>query len=147
MTNTGVTELKVCSVRVSFEDIITGVNVRAIGPDGKYGTYDAAVLDDASLLSWLRSRDGDNILAENMVGILLGRGALHPLDPAKPDSFTWNKKDGYNRRAIEAFLREAEARIDRLPKRMAFKPEIGRLVIGTLRGMLDLKPSDMLKEQ
>jgi len=58
----------------------TGIFVRAIGPDGKYGSYCISQLTNGSLLEWLRSRGGSNLLAENVVGILLGRGHLHETD-------------------------------------------------------------------
>lgn len=48
-----------------------GIPVRALD-DGKWVTTDIAHLDRESLLSWLRSRGGDNPWAENVVLILLG---------------------------------------------------------------------------
>ena len=60
----------------------TGIFVRAQVPGGKWDSVDIAQLDAESLLEWLRSRDGDNSLAENVVGILLGHGHLH-LSPAE----------------------------------------------------------------
>lgn len=55
----------------------TGVKVRARDSTGKVVTTDAVYLDAESLLIFLRSRGGQNLLAENMVGILLGHGHLH----------------------------------------------------------------------
>ena len=54
-----------------------GVYVRAYAPGGGVGSYDIAHLDKASLRAWLLSRGGDNPLAENVVGVLLGHGHLH----------------------------------------------------------------------
>jgi hypothetical protein len=64
----------------------TGIYVRA-----KEGTRwvnaDIAHLDAASLLTWLRSRGGDNPWAEDCVGILLGHGHLHsPIASPSPAS-------------------------------------------------------------
>lgn len=55
----------------------TGIPIRARTPGG-FDTHDIAHLDRASLLAWLRSRGGDNPFAEDVVGILLGHGHLHP---------------------------------------------------------------------
>jgi hypothetical protein len=58
--------------------IETGIYVRAKYPStGRWDSVDIASLDKASLLNWLKSRGGDNKLAENVVGILLGHGHLH----------------------------------------------------------------------
>ena len=61
---------------VEFRDASTGIFVRA-----KYGehwdSYDIVHLTKESLLSWLKSRGGDNPYAENVVGVLLGHGNLH----------------------------------------------------------------------
>jgi len=54
----------------------TGIYVRALSPEGKWMSVDIALLDKESLLSWLRSRGGNNPWAENVVGILLGHGNL-----------------------------------------------------------------------
>jgi hypothetical protein len=54
----------------------TGIYVRA-KVDNKWKSVDIAQLDKESLLRWLRSRDGDNPWAEDVVGILLGHGNLH----------------------------------------------------------------------
>jgi len=51
--------------------------IMAMYPDGKIAQADVAVLDKASLLKWLRSRGGENKLAENVVGVVLGHGPLH----------------------------------------------------------------------
>lgn len=55
----------------------TGVYVRVEFSDGTWGPADIAVLTKESLLSWLKSRGGDNPWAEDVVGILLGHGHLH----------------------------------------------------------------------
>jgi hypothetical protein len=57
--------------------IVTGIYVRAMRPDGGYESVDLAYLDAPSLLGWLKSKGGDNPLAEDVVGILLGHGHLH----------------------------------------------------------------------
>jgi|APSaa5957512622_1039677.scaffolds.fasta_scaffold139126_2 hypothetical protein len=58
----------------------TGIYIRAKHPEtGRYGTYDLYQLDAHSLLRWLRSRGGDNSMAEDVVGVLLGHGHLHPM--------------------------------------------------------------------
>ena len=54
----------------------TGIYVRA-KRDGKWESVDISELTAESLLQWLRSRDGDNPWAEDVVGILLGHGHLH----------------------------------------------------------------------
>lgn len=58
-------------------DASSGVFVRAKDKTGRWGSYDFVVLDKESLLSWLRSRGGDNPWAEDVLGILLGHGHLH----------------------------------------------------------------------
>jgi hypothetical protein len=58
----------------------TGIYVRAKEGD-RFVNADIAQLDKASMLEWLRSRGGANEWAENVVGILLGYGTLHPLRP------------------------------------------------------------------
>lgn len=60
--------------RTSIEE--TGIFVRAQDNNGKWHSADIAHLDKDSLLVWLRSRGGDNALAENTVGLLLGHGHL-----------------------------------------------------------------------
>ncbi len=50
----------------------TGIFLRAIGQDGRCGSYDMAELDAGSLTAWLKRDGGDNALAENCVRILLG---------------------------------------------------------------------------
>lgn len=55
----------------------TGILVRALFPDergapDRVGNADIAWLTKVSLLAWLRSRGGDNGLAERTVAILLG---------------------------------------------------------------------------
>jgi len=54
----------------------TGIFVRAITPDG-WKSVDIAVLTPVSLLEWLKSQEGENKLAEDTVGILLGHGHLN----------------------------------------------------------------------
>ena len=61
----------------------TGICVRVELPDGTWGPADIAVLTTESLLSWLKSRGGDNPWAEDVVGILLGYGHLH--DEEEPE--------------------------------------------------------------
>lgn len=51
---------------------LTGIFVRAIGKDGKWGTFDMAELDSDSLTAWLKRDGGSNPLAENCVRIMLG---------------------------------------------------------------------------
>jgi hypothetical protein len=51
----------------------TGIRVRAKHGDTEgFGSVDIAELDAKSLLTWLRSRGGKNVWAENIVGTLLG---------------------------------------------------------------------------
>lgn len=50
----------------------TGIFLRAIGQDGRWGSYDMAELDADSLTAWLKRDGGDNPLAESCVRILLG---------------------------------------------------------------------------
>jgi hypothetical protein len=62
----------------------TGLYVRAFNPiSERWEGHDIVFLAKDSLLSWLRSRGGDNSWAENVVGILLGHGHLHPLKEEK----------------------------------------------------------------
>lgn len=49
----------------------TGLFVRAMAPDGKFGSYDIGLLDRESLITWLRSRGGENVFAENCVLVML----------------------------------------------------------------------------
>ena len=56
----------------------TGIYIRA-KHDGKWGSYDISYLTKVSLLSWLKSHDGNNPWAEDVVGILMGYGHLHPI--------------------------------------------------------------------
>jgi hypothetical protein len=55
----------------------------------------------------------------------------------------WNRSESLERRAIERFLREVNEHIDRIPERLPFRPELGKLVVAWARGLLDLKPSEM----
>lgn len=50
----------------------TRIYVRAQNKEGRWGAYDIAELDKASLNEWLRSRGGDNPWAEEVVAVLLG---------------------------------------------------------------------------
>jgi hypothetical protein len=50
----------------------TGIFVRAINSDEEWASLDIAWLDEESLLTWLRSDGGNNLLAETLVCILLG---------------------------------------------------------------------------
>ena len=59
-----------------FSDLSTGIFVRALN-NGHWESVDIAHLTKESLLSWLKSRGGDNPYAENVVGVLLGHGNLH----------------------------------------------------------------------
>ena len=64
-------ELKILADRKDRHDS-TGIYVRAKNVEGKWGSYDIAELDRASLQAWLRSRGGENKWAESVVLILLG---------------------------------------------------------------------------
>ena len=55
-----------------YKDSRTGIYVRAQLPNGKWDSVDIIYLTSESLLEWLRSRGGENVFAENVVGILLG---------------------------------------------------------------------------
>ena len=57
----------------------TGIYVRALHIGGAWESADIATLEPESLLGWLKSSGGDNELAENVVGVLLGYGHLHPM--------------------------------------------------------------------
>lgn len=59
-------------------ELTTGIFVRAKNEDGKWLSVDISWLKKDHLLHWLRSRDGNNRWAEDVVGILLGHGHLHP---------------------------------------------------------------------
>jgi hypothetical protein len=51
----------------------TGIFVRAqVPPDNRWTSVDIEVLDLPSLMTWLRSRGGDNKWAESTVALLLG---------------------------------------------------------------------------
>lgn len=58
-------------------DLETGIFVRAADAEGRYRSADISELDRTSLLTWLRSRGGENPWAEDVVGALLGHGSLH----------------------------------------------------------------------
>ena len=68
-------ELKVDPNRMNGATGGTGIFIRA-SLNGKFDTYDIDQLDSESLLTWLRSRGGNNPWAENVVGILLGHEHL-----------------------------------------------------------------------
>ena len=67
-------DLRVSSDRMALRE--SGVPVRAIGLDGKWGSHDIAHLDRNSLHKWLRSRGGKNLWAENVVFILLNHNMI-----------------------------------------------------------------------
>lgn len=50
----------------------TGIYIRAMEPNGNWGTFDIYELDKFSLVTWLQSRGGDNKIAEDVVCVLLG---------------------------------------------------------------------------
>jgi hypothetical protein len=54
----------------------TGISVRARGPTG-IDTFDLAELTRESVISWLRSRGGENLWAEDVALILMGHGPMH----------------------------------------------------------------------
>lgn len=59
----------------------TGIYIRAKHPTtNKWMSVDIYVLQKDSLLTWLKSRGGDNKWAEDTVGILLGHGSLHKVE-------------------------------------------------------------------
>ena len=59
------------------DDILTGIYVRAVDSDGQWQSVDIAMLDKASLLTWLRSSGGENKLAENNGILFLRNGSKH----------------------------------------------------------------------
>ena len=62
----------------------TGVFVRAKRTEtDRWDSVDIVELDSDSLLTFLRSRNGDNPWAEDVVGILLGHGHLHDYSDSK----------------------------------------------------------------
>ena len=67
-------KLKIDTKRASLEG--TGIFVRAQDSSYKWHSVDIAALEKESLLDWLQSEGGDNRIAENCVGILLGHGHL-----------------------------------------------------------------------
>lgn len=58
--------------RVRADPMDTGINTRALGLDGKWGSYDISLLTCESLLRFLRSRGGRNQFAEATVLLMLG---------------------------------------------------------------------------
>jgi hypothetical protein len=78
-------KLYIDHTRIGDEWGESGMYIRALDPDTeKVGTYDIVALDKPSLLIWLRSRGGDNPYAEDVCGILLGHGHLHPFEEMRP---------------------------------------------------------------
>ena len=61
----------------NWQDVQTGIYIRAKNTADRWDSLDIAWLDRVSLLAFLRSRDGDNPWAEDVCGILLGHGHLH----------------------------------------------------------------------
>jgi uncharacterized protein with NAD-binding domain and iron-sulfur cluster len=57
---------------------LTGIFVRAVGRNGRRGTYDIAELDAESFTDWLQSEGGSNPLAENTLRVLLGYDQVVP---------------------------------------------------------------------
>lgn len=55
----------------------TGIYVRAMNFNDTWVNADIAHLTKESLLEWLKRDGGDNRLAEDTVGILLGYGTLN----------------------------------------------------------------------
>jgi hypothetical protein len=57
----------------------TGIFIRTQHDNGKWENIDIADprVSRQTLLAWLRSRGGQNRYAENVVGVLLGKGPLH----------------------------------------------------------------------
>lgn len=133
-----------------LDQFSTRLVVQATRKVGKgTATYQEAVdigaLEEASLFTWLREGGGDNPRAENVVGVILGHGRLHPLPDDQNNRFTWNRQ-GPNRKAIEAFLREMEAKAKREADTLLFKRHDARVLIEWLRQMLDKTPAQLLKE-
>lgn len=58
-------------------DSATGIYVRAMNAAGKWESVDMARLDRESLIQWMRSRGGDNKLAESLVLLLLDHEPLN----------------------------------------------------------------------
>jgi len=58
----------------------TGIYVRAFVENGECISCDIADLEKESLLVWLKKNNGENRVAEDVVGILLGHGHLHPTE-------------------------------------------------------------------
>ena len=63
-------ELRVDPQREDDLEGCTGIFVRAIGTNGRWGSYDIAQLDRASLLAWIRR--GNMAFLERLVASLLG---------------------------------------------------------------------------
>jgi hypothetical protein len=61
-----------------IDNTSTRIYVRAKHESGRWESVDILCLTKESLLEWLKSRGGDNPYAEDVVGMLLGHGRLHP---------------------------------------------------------------------
>lgn len=59
------------------------------------------------------------------------------------DFYTWNNKHSIERATIERFLSDAQQRIKDKPGRIPMNSVDVNLAINWLRGLLDLKPSEM----
>lgn len=59
------------------------------------------------------------------------------------DFFTWTSKGSIARMAIESFLSEAADRVQDKPECIPMRAREANLAINWLRGLLDLKPSEM----
>lgn len=51
--------------------VVTGIMVRAIGPDGRWDNYDIMVLEPDSLVEWARSRGEVSEFAMSLILMLL----------------------------------------------------------------------------
>lgn len=65
-------DLRTTDSREQFCHGSTGVYIRAIGQDGRWGTYDIAELDRDSLVAFVRSRGSVSTFALHLVLIWLG---------------------------------------------------------------------------
>ena len=65
------------------------------------------------------------------------------------DFFTWNNPNSLERVAIERFILEAGNRIDALEgtRTLPFKAVDARATLAWLRGLVDLKPSQIAQTQ
>lgn len=69
-------ELRVDPDRVDAYEGYTGIFVRALGTDDKWGNADIAQLDRKSLIEWLRKEGEKDTLAEKIVLVLLGHSPV-----------------------------------------------------------------------